>query len=75
MFAGGLWMLLQHPLGFLIALAVFAVLAVTLIVLLWRFLRRLFRPRRESDDAVPAMAREGENLSPPSRTNGYDRSD
>ena len=45
MFAGGLWMLLQEPLWFLVALVVFVVLAVALIVMLWRFLRRVFRPR------------------------------
>ncbi|KON82429.2 DUF4126 domain-containing protein [Azoarcus sp. PA01] len=45
MFAGGLWMLLQHPLWFLVALVVFVLLAGVLIVLLWRFIGKLFRPR------------------------------
>lgn len=43
LFAGGMWMLLHQPLIFLGALAVFVVLAVLLIVVLWRFVRRLFR--------------------------------
>ena len=55
MFAGGLWMLLQEPLWFLVALVVFVVLAVALIVMLWRFLRRVFRPRlRPERPALPA---------------------
>lgn len=45
LFAGGLWALLTHPLWFLGGLAVFAVLATLLIVLLWRFIRRIFRRR------------------------------
>ena len=55
MFAGGLWMLLQEPLWFLVALVVFVVLAVALIVVLWRFLRRVFRPRlRPAHPELPA---------------------
>ena len=55
MFAGGLWMLLQEPLWFLVALVVFVVLAVALIVVLSRFLRRVFRPRlRPERPALPA---------------------
>ena len=55
MFAGGLWMLLQEPLWFLVALVVFVVLAVALIVVLWRFLRRVFRPRlRTAHPELPA---------------------
>lgn len=55
MFAGGLWMLLQEPLWFLVALVVFVVLAVALIVMLWRFLRRVFRPRlRPAHPELPA---------------------
>lgn len=47
LFAGGMWMLLHQPLIFLGALAVFVVLAVLLIVVLWRFVRRIFR-RKEA---------------------------
>lgn len=46
MFAGGLWMLLSHPVWFVAALVVFVLLAGALIVLLWRFLARIFRFRR-----------------------------
>ena len=53
LFAGGLWMLLQEPLWFLVALVVFLVLAVALIVLLWRFLRRVFRPRLRPELPAP----------------------
>ncbi len=50
LFVGGLWALLTHPLWFLAGLVVFLVLAVWLIVVLWRFVRRLLRPRaRESE--------------------------
>lgn len=45
LFAGGMWTLIHQPLLFLAALAVFCVLAVLLIVVLWRFVRRLFAPR------------------------------
>lgn len=45
LFAGGVWTLIHQPLLFLAALAVFCVLAVLLIVMLWRFVRRLFAPR------------------------------
>lgn len=45
LFAGGLWMLLHQPLWFLVALAAFLLLAGVLIVMLWRFIGRLFRPR------------------------------
>jgi len=45
LFAGGMWMLVHQPLIFLGALAVFVVLAVVLIVVLWRFVRRIFRRR------------------------------
>lgn len=47
LFAGGMWMLVHQPLVFLGALAVFVVLAVLLIVVLWRFVRRIFR-RKEA---------------------------
>lgn len=46
LFLGGLWLLVTHPLWFAVALAVFVLFAVVLIVLLWRFVRRLFRPRQ-----------------------------
>ncbi len=46
LFAGGVWTLIHQPLLFLAALAVFCVLAVLLIVVLWRFVRRLFAPRQ-----------------------------
>lgn len=45
LFAGGVWTLIHQPLLFLAALAVFCVVAVLLIVSLWRFVRRLFAPR------------------------------
>ena len=45
LFAGGMWTLIHQPLLFLAALAVFCVLAFLLIVMLWRFVRRLFAPR------------------------------
>jgi len=44
-FVGGLWALLSYPVIFLVALGIFMLLAVWLIVALWRFVRRLFRPR------------------------------
>ncbi|MBS1175218.1 MAG: hypothetical protein H6R05_1349 [Burkholderiaceae bacterium] len=43
MFAGGMWAMLNHPLVFLGGLGVFVVLAIVLMVLLWRFVRRMFR--------------------------------
>lgn len=42
---GGLWLLLHKPLYFFASLAGFALLALVLIVTLWRFVRSLFRPR------------------------------
>jgi hypothetical protein len=45
LFAGGVWTLFHKPLLFLAALVVFCVLAVLLIVMLWRFVRRLFAAR------------------------------
>lgn len=47
LFAGGLWTLLHYPLWFLGGLVVFVLLALVLIVALWRFVRRIFRRRRE----------------------------
>ncbi|THF65089.1 DUF4126 domain-containing protein [Pseudothauera rhizosphaerae] len=46
MFAGGLWLLLTEPLWFALALVLFLLLAAALIVLLWRFVKRIFRPRQ-----------------------------
>ena len=43
MFAGGVWAMLNYPLLFLGGLVVFVILAVVLILLLWRFVRRMFR--------------------------------
>lgn len=43
MFAGGVWAMLNYPLLFLGGLAVFIVLAIVLMLLLWRFVRRVFR--------------------------------
>ena len=43
MFAGGMWAMLNYPLFFLGGLAVFIVLAIVLMLLLWRFVRRVFR--------------------------------
>ena len=48
LFASGLWMLLSQPLLFLGGLLVFMVLALILIFSLWRFVRRLFRPRPQA---------------------------
>lgn len=45
MFAGGLWMLLYHPVWFVVALVIFVLLAGALIVLLWRFIARVIRFR------------------------------
>lgn len=45
LFVGGLWLLLHNPLYFLAGLMAFVLLALVLIVTLWRFVRRLFRPR------------------------------
>jgi hypothetical protein len=42
-FAGGMWAMLNHPLVFLGGLGVFFVLALAVIFLLWRFVRRVFR--------------------------------
>ena len=43
MFAGGMWAMLNYPLLFLGGLVVFIVLAIILMVLLWRFVRGVFR--------------------------------
>ena len=43
LFAGGMWTLLHQPLLFLGGLAVFMVLAGLLVIVLWRFVRRLWR--------------------------------
>ena len=48
LFAGGMWTLLHQPLLFLGALAVFCVLAVVMIVMLWRFVARIFRRRPQA---------------------------
>ncbi len=55
---GGLWLAVQHPLMFLIAAAVFVVLALLAIVFVLRGLKRFLRSRRR---AVPASP------EPPSR--------
>ncbi|WP_230970593.1 DUF4126 domain-containing protein [Nitrogeniibacter aestuarii] len=60
-FVGGLWALLSYPVIFLVALGVFMLLAVWLIVSLWRFVRRLFRPRERLVRAErPALTDTGE---------------
>jgi hypothetical protein len=43
--AAGLWTLFHHPLWFLGGLAVFMLLAVWLLIRLWRFVRGVFRGR------------------------------
>ena len=43
MVAGGVWAMLNYPLLFLGGLAVFIVFAIILMVLLWRFVRGVFR--------------------------------
>lgn len=45
LFVAGMWTLVHHPLLFLALLVVFVGLAVVLIVMLWRFVRRLLRFR------------------------------
>ena len=52
LFAGGMWALLNQPLLFLGGLAVFLVVAVLLIVVLWRFVLSLFRRRRNPEAAT-----------------------
>ncbi len=47
-FAGGMWMLIEHPLWFVAGLSVFLVIAVLLIWLAWRLLAQLFRPFRKT---------------------------
>ncbi|PTD95579.1 DUF4126 domain-containing protein [Pseudothauera lacus] len=46
LFLGGLWLLVTNPLWFVFGLAVFVLFAGALIVLLWRFIKRIFRPRQ-----------------------------
>ena len=48
LFAGGMWTLIHQPLLFLGALVVFCVLAVVMIVMLWRFVARIFRRRPQA---------------------------
>jgi hypothetical protein len=43
LFAGGMWALVHQPLLFLAGLAVFFILALLLIVALWKFIKRVFR--------------------------------
>lgn len=43
LFAGGMWTLVHQPLLFLAGLAVFFILALLLIVALWKFIKRVFR--------------------------------
>ena len=43
LFLGGLWLLFSHPLWFAAGLAVFVLFALVLIVMLWRFIKRIFR--------------------------------
>lgn len=50
LFAGGMWTLLAHPLWFLGGLAVFLVLAGLVIATMWRFIRRVLRPRARAAD-------------------------
>lgn len=52
LFVGGLWLLLTHPLIFATALALFVVCAAVLIVVLWRFIQRLFRSRARPMDVI-----------------------
>ncbi|MEZ5611720.1 MAG: DUF4126 domain-containing protein [Rhodocyclaceae bacterium] len=51
LFAGGVWTLFSHPLWFLGALVVFMLLAGLVIVTMWRFVRRLLRPRARVADS------------------------
>ena len=54
MFAGGMWVLLNYPLLFLIGLAIFIVLASILIYFLWRCIKVLFQGvRRKSVGSNP----------------------
>ncbi len=43
LFAGGMWAMLNHPLVFLAGLGVFGVVAVGVIVVFWRFAKRVLR--------------------------------
>ena len=45
LFAGGLWTLLHHPLVFLAALALFAVVAGLVLRALWGVMKKVLRPR------------------------------
>jgi RsiW-degrading membrane proteinase PrsW (M82 family) len=45
MLLGGLWMMIQHPLLFLAALALFILLLIWLIPRVFRAMRGIFRPR------------------------------
>jgi hypothetical protein len=45
---GGLWMMIQHPLAFLVGLALFALLLIWLIPRLYRAMRGIFRPRSDA---------------------------
>lgn len=52
LFVGGMWLLLSNPLLFAVALLVFVLCAAVLIVLLWRFIQRIFRPRGRPMDVI-----------------------
>lgn len=59
-FVGGLWALLSYPVIFLVALGIFMLIAVWLIVWLWRFVRRILRPREARVRSVrPALPQPG----------------
>jgi hypothetical protein len=51
---GGTWLAVQHPAVFLVALAVFLVMAVLLVGWLVRGFRRLFRRREAGSPGLPA---------------------
>jgi len=50
--AGGLWALFNHPLLFLAGLLVFVLVAAVLLVILWRFVRALWRRPTAADGAA-----------------------
>ncbi len=49
MVLGGIWIAFQHPVVFLVALALFIALAIWLLPKLWRFLRGIWRAIAASD--------------------------
>jgi hypothetical protein len=51
---GGIWFAFQHPLAFLIALAIFVAFLIWLLPKVWRGIKRVFRALRELSAGTPA---------------------